>query len=415
MSSDDDFSLARRATANPGRAGLGNAAERLVLIDAKPSSHGLRQPLITLGYEVIAETADAGKAPALVDLLLPDAVLVIADSLDVAALVTLLRRLLDRHRAAVLLLSADMDPVDSARLKSLRPHGSIRLPVAPDVLDVAIQAALDAASAEPPSVQPAPAPQPVKSRRVRRIIGGAPSEPKVIRCARHTVKVPTEPGRSRERGRFQERFAIASARAARNGTRFAVGQIEMASRDDDAAHPRHIDITPEASQRLKLALRQTDAVELHLGGKLVFLAEEVDAKALDALGGRMLRTLSEPVNVDGHTRTPLPAIGMALWSSPEDDVEALLGAADKELLAVKGRTGKGWRIADCPDEPDFGESSSAPRRRRGLQVGAILQRTVGWVSLLTLGWVLASYSGIERAKTLAVQAHQFFLSLPPLR
>ena len=82
---------------------------------------------------------------------------------------------------------------------------------------------------------------------------------------------------------------------------------------------------------------------------------------------------------------------------------------------MKGRTGKGWRIADCPDEPDFGESSSAPRRRRGLQVGAILQRTVGWVSLLTLGWVLASYSGIERAKTLAVQAHQFFLSLPPLR
>ena len=76
--------------------------------------------------------------------------------------------------------------------------------------------------------------------------------------------------------------------------------------------------------------------------------------------------------------------------------------------------GKGWRIAHSTAEPQDEEASQSVRRR-GFRFRAFLQRTVGWLSLLTIGWVVASYSGIERAKTLLGQIHQLLLSIPPLR
>jgi hypothetical protein len=124
--------------------------------------------------------------------------------------------------------------------------------------------------------------------------------------------------------------------------------------------------------------------------------------------------LSEPITIGAQLCAPIPAVGIALWRSPDDDADGLLEDAGWELREVRRRTGKGWRIAHSTDEPQD-EGASHGVRHRGFRFRAFLQRTVGWLSLLTIGWVVASYSGIERAKTLLGQIHQLLLSIPPLR
>ena len=254
----------------------------------------------------------------------------------------------------------------------------------------------------------------ISDESIPRPFGDRSREAQVFRRVRHALSVPIEPERSHEQIRFRERFAFAAARAARNGTKFAVGSIDIGCPDaGDEDQSLKTDLARQCADRLERALRQTDVIMFEPDGKVIFLVDDTDVRALDALGARLVRTLSEPVRARRRSYTPTPALGMALWRSHDDDADRLLADADWELREVKRRTGKGWRIAGADQEPAEDQPPDRPRRRA--RIGPILQRTVGWVSLLTIGWVVASYSGIQSAKTLVAQFHQFVFSIPPLR
>jgi GGDEF domain-containing protein len=255
--------------------------------------------------------------------------------------------------------------------------------------------------------------EPVTDRHVR-AIEHAPPEPRVVRHVRHALKVPAEPERLPEQARFRERFAFAAARAARTGTKLAVGSIDIGCPEDALRDQRlKAELVRRCAEHLERALRQTDLITFEPDGKMIFLVDDTSARALEALGSRLVRTLSEPIKVGGCAYVPAPAVGMALWSSSDNDADQLLADADWELREVKRRSGKGWRIAGAEQEPIEDESLEPPRPR--FRIGAVLQRTVGWVSLLTIGWVVASYSGVEPAKMLVAQLHHFVFSLPHLR
>jgi len=266
----------------------------------------------------------------------------------------------------------------------------------------------------PVTIEDEPARHIISDESVPRPFGDRSREPQVFRRVRYALSVPIEPERSHEQIRFRERFAFAAARAARNGTKFAVGSIDIGCPEAADEDPRlKTALARQCAGRLERTLRQTDVITFEPDGKVVLLVDDTDVRALDALGARLVRTLSEPVRVRRRSYAPAPALGMALWRSHDDDADRLLADADWELREVKRRTGRGWRIAGADQEPAEDQPPDRPRRRA--RIGPILQRTVGWVSLLTIGWVVASYSGIEQAKTLVAQFHQFVYSIPPLR
>lgn len=340
------------------------AVHRIVVLNARPNNLPLCEQLGRLGYDVVADTAKAELALTLVDSLLPDAVLIAADSLDVENVLLTTRLVRDRHACAIVLLTSSTDAVTLAQFKAVRPHGIIPLPVAAGLLDVAIQTALSVVSESRHAVRTASLPEAT----------GAP--------------------RAAERARFEDRFAIAAARAARSGSRFGVGAAET-----DSA------VSPEALERLRGVLRQTDVIFVDNERRLVFLSEDVDTDALDALGRRLCRTLAGAASGVDAPEGSAPVIGMALWNAPDDGPERLLNAANKALDEVKRSGGNGWSVAPSPNEPiraDARETAAkAPLRPR-----VLVQRTVGWVSLIALGWLIVNYTGLSSTEQVQAQWYE---------
>src|SRR5690349_7014905 len=79
----------------------------------------------------------------------------------------------------------------------------------------------------PAAIDDGPARRIISDESIPRPFGDRSREPQVFRRVRYALSVPIEPERSHEQIRFRERFAFAAARAARNGTKFAVGSIDI--------------------------------------------------------------------------------------------------------------------------------------------------------------------------------------------
>lgn len=317
------------------------ASHRIMVLNAAAEAFPLGEQLRQGGCHVVAEAHGTGQAFALADSVLPDALVVAADSLEFRSVALATELIRDRQACALILLTASAQPERLAEFRSLKPDAIVPVPVAPGLLAAAIQTALDGAAA-----RRRPVPPPVEG--------------------------PT----------FEQRFTLASARALRTGSRFAVGAVEGAS--------------PEEAEKMRLALRkvlrETDMVATR-GERLVFLAEDVETDGLDALGRRMARALAVPPGVGA------PAIGMALWNSPSDAPQALLGASEAALEEAKWREGERWRVARSPEDPIRAE----PRvlgQRADTPPQILLQRTLGWLSLVAIGWVVANYAGIANADRL---------------
>ena len=350
---------------------------RVLLINAAPSQDRLQAQLHSLGYNVVGRSADPWEGLSLVGSLRPDAILIVADSFDVRTAVLLARRIREHHRMAVLLLCADPNPRSLAQLKTARSHDIVVLPAADSELDAAIQSALHAVFAQP----------------------------RVVSLARPPRDASPNAKAAFDEAQLVERFKITSARAARTGSRFAVGVVEIRCSRTKANEERQLDVKANASERLKRLLRQTDAVAMEADGNLAFLVEDVDAATVDAVGGRITRVLSEPMRAGNDACMPLPMVGIAVWQSPDDDAQRLLATARQALRDKVRDGGKGWRVAPSAGEDHETQPRRAPRPSR-VKPSVVLQRTVGWLSLITIGWVVANYSEIMRSKNLLVAPQQ---------
>lgn len=315
---------------------------RIMVLNAAAEAFPLGEQLREAGCHVVAEAIGTGQAFALADSVLPEALVIAADSLEFRSVALATELIRDRQACALILLTASAQPERLAELRSLKPEAIVPVPAAAGLLAAAIQTALDAAAAR-----------------------------------RRLVSPPVESST------FEQRFTLASARALRTGSRFAVGAVEGA--------------TPEAAETMRLALRkvlrETDLVTTR-GERLVFLAEDVETDGLDALGRRMARALAVPPGVGA------PAIGMALWNSPSDAPQALLGASEAALEEAKWRESERWRVARSLEDPIRAEPR-ALGQPADPSSQILLQRTVGWLSLVAIGWIIANYAGIANPDKLA--------------
>jgi DNA-binding NarL/FixJ family response regulator len=344
---------------------------RVLAINAEPG-HALSRQLQHVGYEAVADTADVEQAITLVDSLLPDAVVIATDGFDIESVLLTIRLIRDRHACAVIVLTCGTSSAALAQYKAARPDGIVSVPVNPTILDASIQIALHSVK---------------ESSRTSRRRGGA---------LKHTVR------HGHPESRFHERLDLASARAARTGAPFVVGAFEIPPNEGTAEDLG----AGNAARRLQSVIRKTDIVVPHTEGKLMFLAEEVSPDGIDSLGNRLVSDLS------ASTRTK-PAAGIALWNSSNDTPGILLEAAEHAASQAKRNGGQGCSVVripaqdeECLPEADDEESSGIPSPGRSAGK-LLLQRMIGWTSLVTIAWLVLNYAGIDGAWDLTAQAREF--------
>lgn len=335
----------------------------LVINKPGPSSLALEKELHGLGYEVMANTAKIDHAITLVDSLLPDAVLIAADDFDLASVLALARAIPGHHGCAVLILTDSADRAVLAQYQATRPHAILPYPVAPGVPHVPLFSVLNAVT-----------------KRAH-----------ALRKWATQTDTMQDYRLSPEYSRFAERFALASARAARRGLPFALGVVEVATvRDVDGASR-----TVEAAKRLRGRLRETDVVLTRPGkGSLAFLAEDVSTEGVHALGVRIVRELSETAVAAE------PRVGIAVWKSSDDTLKTLLDAADHALSEARQSGGKGYSVVGVASH-DVAEQPPDVQAQARIDPRRTLQRVAGWASLATLGWLVVHYSGVGSFELIA--------------
>ncbi len=92
----------------------------------------------------------------------------------------------------------------------------------------------------------------------------------------------------------------------------------------------------EVARRLRSGLRQADLASRLGGDEFALVAEPADdPEQVQALAGRLVRTLCEPFEVDGHAVPMSVSVGVAWAPAHGRDLDELMGNADLALYAAK--------------------------------------------------------------------------------
>jgi diguanylate cyclase (GGDEF)-like protein/PAS domain S-box-containing protein len=134
------------------------------------------------------------------------------------------------------------------------------------------------------------------------------------------------------------------SRADRDGGQFAVLCIDLdnfKSVNDTLGHPLGDLLLQQIAQRIQAMLREQDTVA-RLGGDefAVLQGGAGTAVAVSALAERLIATISEPYELEGHMVVIGASIGIALAPGDGNEPDRLLKQADMALYRAKGE-GKG--------------------------------------------------------------------------
>jgi diguanylate cyclase (GGDEF)-like protein/PAS domain S-box-containing protein len=148
---------------------------------------------------------------------------------------------------------------------------------------------------------------------------------------------------------FMEKIDEALARLRRGGDRFSVFMIDVdrfKGVNDSLGHPVGDALLKAAAQRLRAAIRETDTVARFGGDEFAILQTQAadQEEAAVALAHRVLATINEPYELDGHRISIGASIGIA--RAPDDGANAdeLLKNADLALYRVKSAGRNGFRF-----------------------------------------------------------------------
>jgi diguanylate cyclase (GGDEF)-like protein/PAS domain S-box-containing protein len=148
---------------------------------------------------------------------------------------------------------------------------------------------------------------------------------------------------------FMEKIDEALARLRRGGERFSVFMIDVdrfKGVNDSLGHPVGDALLKAAAQRLRAAIRETDTVARFGGDEFAILqTQTADQKeAAVALANRVLATINEPYDLDGHRVSIGTSIGIALAPNDGASADELLKNADLALYRVKAAGRNAFRF-----------------------------------------------------------------------
>jgi len=157
----------------------------------------------------------------------------------------------------------------------------------------------------------------------------------INRLARHDVLTGLA-----NRAEFNARLENTSKRHSRHGGGFTVMMLDLdkfKAVNDTLGHPAGDQLLTQVAQRLKATLRETDMLA-RLGGDEFAIISEGGADQREGaivLALRIIGTISEPFDLDGHEAKIGTSIGIALAPEHGADPEDMIKKADLALYEAK--------------------------------------------------------------------------------
>jgi diguanylate cyclase (GGDEF)-like protein len=161
----------------------------------------------------------------------------------------------------------------------------------------------------------------------------------------HQKPADCQPGRMDPLTRLSDRDAIAHRieqwriEAAPHEARFAVLFLDLdgfKDVNDEHGHTVGDRVLQEVAARWARCLREGDLVARYGGDEFVALVKDASTKdEIDPVIRRLRQAAMEPIAVDGLPLQVTVTIGMAVASSNEATVDALVAAADRDMYSQK--------------------------------------------------------------------------------
>lgn len=157
-----------------------------------------------------------------------------------------------------------------------------------------------------------------------------------IRHLAHFDTLTDLPNRFNLQGRLEQ--ALASARRDGHHRPVAVMFLDLdrfKNVNDTLGHHVGDALLLEVSQRLMSSVRESDVVARLGGDEFVVVLTGADAVAAERVAGKMLKSLSQPYDIDGHQLHATSSIGIAVFPGDGESVEILMRNADAAMYHAK--------------------------------------------------------------------------------
>jgi diguanylate cyclase (GGDEF)-like protein/PAS domain S-box-containing protein len=138
---------------------------------------------------------------------------------------------------------------------------------------------------------------------------------------------------------LRDRLQTALARARRNQSHVALLFLDLdkfKQINDTLGHAAGDLLLQGVAQRIQLCLREVDTVARFAGDEFIVLLEDFESvDHASAVAEKVRQTLNQPFDLNGHSRTILPSIGIALYPQHAQDEQQLLQHADNAMYQAK--------------------------------------------------------------------------------
>ena len=144
---------------------------------------------------------------------------------------------------------------------------------------------------------------------------------------------------------FNDRATLALARARRQGSRLAVGVLDLdrfKTVNDSLGHRAGDGLLIQVADRLQAAVREPDTVARMGGDEFTILLPDLQTHGEAIVAQRLLAAFDEPFLVDGHHIRVSPSIGLASFPDDGDTSERLLRGADAAMYRAKENGRNTW-------------------------------------------------------------------------
>ena len=119
---------------------------------------------------------------------------------------------------------------------------------------------------------------------------------------------------------------------------FFIDLDNFKSANDTLGHPTGDQLLREIARRVRASIRESDLVARLGGDEFVVLVESLsDRPGLQLLAAKILATISEPMQLQGHDVKMTASIGIAVFPDDGGDVSTLLANADMAMYRAKAR------------------------------------------------------------------------------
>lgn len=137
-----------------------------------------------------------------------------------------------------------------------------------------------------------------------------------------------------------DRLDGAVARARRNKTRFAVIMADLdrfKAVNDSLGHAAGDEVLREVSNRLQSSVRASDTVARVGGDEFVLLVEDIGtADSVGLVLAKLVESVTAPIKLAGNAQVLIGvSVGHAIYPDDSDQLESLLGQADKAMYRGK--------------------------------------------------------------------------------